>query len=141
MSDRLVNAFEVQAQACAALGSPMYAELLASVVDDIRSSGTFADVLAGHEHDPGPSGLALRLLGGLHRLVLDGRAPELAAWYPSVGGTWDITAAWPEVLATSQRHAQYLRGMLDQPPQTNEVGRSAALIGGLLHLVADSRSP
>ncbi|MHC9296778.1 DUF2332 domain-containing protein [Mycobacterium sp. LTG2003] len=135
MSDRLISSFDVQARACAALGSPMYAELLELVLDDIRSSGIFAEVLAGHEDDPGPSGLALRLLGGLHHLVLDGRAPTLAAWYPSVGGTWDATAAWPEILATTRRHTRYLRTMLDQPPQTNDVGRSAALIGGLLHLV------
>ncbi|ORX11562.1 MULTISPECIES: DUF2332 domain-containing protein [Mycolicibacterium] len=135
MSDRLLGAFDVQARACAALGSPMYAELLDLVLDDIRSRGIFADVLAGHEDDPGPSGLALRLLGGLHRLVLDGRAPALAAWYPSVGGHWDAAAAWPEILATARRQTAYLRAMLDQPPQTNEVGRSAALIGGLLHLV------
>lgn len=135
MSDRLLNTFRVQARACTELGSPMYGELLGLVLDDIRSSGIFADVLAGHEDDPGPSGLALRLLGGLHRLVLDGRAPALAAWYPSVGGRWDAAAAWPDILATARSHIGYLRTMLDQPPQTNEVGRSAALIGGLLRIV------
>ena len=31
-------------------------------------------------------------------------------------------------------HADQLRAALDQPPQTNEVGRAAALIGGLLIL-------
>ena len=30
---------------------------------------------------------ALQLMGALHRLVLEGRAPELARFYPSTGGT------------------------------------------------------
>ena len=33
------------------------------------------------------------------------------------------------------REVRLDRGALDQPPQTNEVGRSAALLGGLLVLV------
>jgi hypothetical protein len=78
--------------------------------------------------------LSLRLLGGLHRLALEGRASALRRWYPSVGGNWDAAAAWPDILQTASDHAEHLRSALDQPPQTNEVGRAAALIGGLLAL-------
>jgi hypothetical protein len=70
----------------------------------------------------------------LHRLVLDGRAPSLRPWYPSTGGQWDAHAAWPDIASVAAEHTELLRGSLDQPPQTNEVGRSAALIGGLLIL-------
>lgn len=128
--------FRFQARACAQLGSPMYASLLERMADDIEADGATAQVVAGHENDPGPSALALRLLGGLHRLVLTGRTPELAAYYPSVGGVWDLEAAWPHVRAALVEHRAELSAALDQPPQTNEVGRSAALLGGLLR-VAD----
>ena len=64
--------FRKQAQACGNLGSPMYAELLGLVADDIDAEGVTATVLAGHEDDPGPSALALRLAGSVHRLVLEG---------------------------------------------------------------------
>jgi hypothetical protein len=47
---------------------------------------------------------------------------------------WDAGAAWPEILDTAAAHIDALRAALSQPPQTNEVGRSAALIGGLLHI-------
>ncbi|WP_019731891.1 DUF2332 family protein, partial [Mycobacterium avium] len=40
----------------------------------------------------------------------------------------------PPILAAAAEHAAALRAALDRPPQTNEVGRSAALIGGLLHI-------
>ena len=94
-----------------------------------------AAVLRGHEHDPGPSGLALRLVGSLHRLVLAGRAPELAAYYPTTGGVWS-SAGCDAVVAFLAARGDELRPLLDQAPQTNEVGRAAALVGGLLRLAA-----
>lgn len=72
----------------------------------------------------------------MHRLVLDRRAPELALYYPSVGGTAGpegVEAALDRVLA---RHGDALRAGLRQAPQTNEVGRAAALLGGLLVVAA-----
>jgi hypothetical protein len=130
----LLNVLDGQARACASLGSPMYGQLLARIIDDIRAGGAFSDVLASHEDDPGPSALALRLLGGLHRLVLDGRASSLRRWYPSTGGEWDAEAAWSDVVDVAREHIGPLRAALDRPPQTNEVGRSAALVGALLIL-------
>jgi len=131
---RLLRSLELQGQACAGLGSPMYASVLHRVATDVEDGGVFAAILAGHENDPGHSALPLRLLGGLHRLVLDGRASTLRSWYPSTGGHWDAEAAWPEITLVAAEYADQLRTALDSPPQTNEVGRSAALIGGLLIL-------
>ncbi len=111
----------------------MYEQLLSRVADDVSTGGVFRQLLAGREQDPGPSALALRVAAGLHWLVLGGEAPDLARFYPSVGGSWDADAAWPAVVATATRHMGTLRARLTQPPQTNEIGRSAALVGGLLH--------
>lgn len=112
----------------------MYGDILIRMSADVEAGGIFAGILSGHENDPGRQALALRLLGGLHRLVLDGRASALRRWYPSTGGQWDAEKAWPAIVLTASVHADHLRAALDQPPQTNEVGRSAALIGGLLIL-------
>jgi hypothetical protein len=133
-ADLLLNSLRSQGRACAALGSPMYDELLQRVIADVSAGGIFAQILAGHEHDPGRLAVPLRLLGGLHRLVLDGRAPQLRRWYPSTGGKWAADAAWPEITSVAADHIGALRAALSQPPQTNEVGRAAALIGGLLVL-------
>src|ERR1700743_1966022 len=132
---RLLRSIQLQGQVCAGMGSPMYGDVLQQVAADVEAGGVFAAILAGHENDSGRLALPLRLLGGLHRLVLDGRAPALRRWYPSVGGHWDAEAGWADIAQAASDHADYLRGALDQPPQTNEVGRSAALIGGLLVLV------
>ena len=131
---RLLQTLEVQGQVCAGMGSAMYGDVLALVAGDVEADGVFAQIFAGHENDSGRMALPLRLLGGLHRLALDGRAPALRRWYPSVGGNWDADPAWPDIVRAAAEHAEYLRSALDQPPQTNEVGRSAALIGGLLAL-------
>ncbi len=125
------SAFRTQAEACGELGSPMYAELLAALADDAGAGGPTARVLEGHEDDPGPSGLALRLVGSIHRLVLAGAAAELVAYYPSAGGAWSTPGA-SAVLAFLDEHGDEVRPLLDNAPQTNEVGRSAALLGGLL---------
>jgi len=112
----------------------MYAELIEVMVDDYEAGGATRALLEGHEDDPGPSALALRLLGSVHRLVLTGRAPELATFYPSVGGTYIPAAADAALLRLLADQPDEVREWIDQPPQTNEVGRAAALYGGMLHL-------
>lgn len=133
-AEHLVHTLRSQGRFCASSGSPMYGELFELVATDVEAGGVFADVLAGREDAPSRDAVPLRLLGGLHRLVLDGRAPRLRRFYPSTGGAWDAAPAWPEILDTAGGHVDALRAALSRPPQTNEVGRSAALIGGLLHL-------
>jgi hypothetical protein len=131
---RLLRSIRVQGEVCAGMGSAMYGDVLHGVAADVEAGGVFAAILSGHDNVPSGTALPLRLLGGLHRLALDGRAPALRRWYPSIGGRWDAQAAWPDIGLAAVEHADYLRAALDQPPQTNEVGRSAALIGGLLIL-------
>ena len=142
----VADAFRWQAQVCAELGSVMYGDMLTRIADELAADDSahrraLAEVLRGHEHDSGPSALALRLAGAVHRQVLQGEAPDLAACYPSVGGSWDLETAWPRFLATLRARGDAIRALLDQPPQTNEVGRSAALMGGLLHVAARHKAP
>ena len=140
-AEAVLRSIRLQGQVCAGMGSTMYGDVLQQVAADVEADGVFAAILSGHENDSGRLALPLRLLGGLHRLALDGRAPALRRWYPSVGGHWDAEAGWPDIVLAASEHADFLRAALDQPPQTNEVGRSAALIGGLLALTDRFDSP
>ncbi|TDE23892.1 DUF2332 domain-containing protein [Actinomadura sp. 6K520] len=124
-----------QARGCAELGSPMYAELLTRAADD--PGGAVAGVL-GERAEPGS---VLRMLGTVHRLVLEGRVPDLAAHYPTAGGTKDPLAAWPAFREVLVGHAAEIREGLADPPQTNEVGRAAPLVGGLLSVAAATGLP
>lgn len=113
----------------------MYAELCRLLVDDYETGGVSTVVLAGYEDRSFGDAVGLRLLGSVHRLVLAGEAPELAAFYPSVGGSWDPVLGWEAFEQVLQSRSGELRSLLTQPPQTNEVGRATALYGGLLQLV------
>jgi hypothetical protein len=134
-----------QAVACRELGSPLYAGLLDHAADDLLAGGPTAGVLDGHLDRPGRSALGLRMLGGVHALVLTGQAPELAAFYPSAGGAADpgpgSALAWAALRRVLDGQRDAVRQWLDRPPQTNEVGRAAALLGGLRYLAAQARLP
>jgi hypothetical protein len=137
----LSERFAAQAEACAALGSPLYADLLRGLVPDLEDPGSALRlVLHGHEDAPTDAALALRVLGSVHRLVLERRAGPLAAFYPSVGGTWDPAggvAAFREVLAEQPAE---VASWLDRAPQTNEVGRSSALWAALCVNAAEEQA-
>jgi len=98
-------------------------------------------VLAGHEADARASALALRFLGAVHRLVLEGRAPALARHYPSAGGEAGLDGAWAAFRDTLEQHRDTLRALVTSPVQTNEVGRSAALLGGFLLIARETGLP
>ena len=141
----LAGRFRVQAIACAFLGSQIYAGLMEQVADDIENQGVFLRLLKGFESEPGRAALALRLFGAVHKLVLDGSAPDLARFYPSAGGTDDAgersEKAWPLFRAVVQANEKFCRKSLSQPPQTNEVGRCAALMPGFIQVYQQTGLP
>jgi len=120
-----------QARLCAEMASPLYERLLRACVADLAEDGPVADVLADHLHAPGPAATGLRLLGGVHHLVLTGRAERLAVQFPGSGGTPGDDLV-PAFLATLRVHREELAAFVTHPPQTNAVGRAGALVGGLL---------
>jgi hypothetical protein len=137
----LVGIIRIHQLACSGMGSPFYADLLERMADDVFAGGPVGRFLAGQLDTNYEEAVPLRFLGGVHRLVLAGRAPELAAHFPSVGGDGDAAAAWPALLSVLDRHADAVRDALTRPPQTNEVGRSAALVGGFLVVARETGLP
>ncbi|HEV3134932.1 MAG TPA: DUF2332 domain-containing protein [Acidimicrobiia bacterium] len=137
----LVGIIRIHQLACGAMGSPFYADLLERMADDVVAGGPVGRFLADQLDTSYEEAVPLRFLGGVHRLVLAGRAPELAARFPSVGGDGDAAAAWPALLSVLDTHADAVRDALTRPPQTNEVGRSAALVGGFLVVARDAGLP
>ena len=108
--------------------------LLTGAADDFTAGGITRDLLGPHAHDPSGSVPPLRFAGALHRLVLERKAPELALHYPSVGGTAPVEQVWPAAERALHEHLAELRELVTRPVQTNEVGRSAVLYGGLLQI-------
>lgn len=130
-----------QAGWCGKLGSPLYEHLLNCCATDYEQGGPLLDLLETHESDPQGSALALRMMGAVHRLVLEGRVPQLAHFYPSTGGNIAFDGAWKAFRATVQEQMQELRQLSQRPVQTNEVGRCAALLGGFLLIARRTELP
>lgn len=117
---------------CERLGSPLYAALLDRAANDFVDRGPTRALLDGHAAAPVGSALALRFLGAIHRLALMGDAPAVAEFYPSCGGAPDEERAWEAIKELIVARKEDISRLLGRPVQTNEVGRSAALLGGFL---------
>ena len=131
-----------QAVWCRELDSALYAALLEEAGRDCLAGGPSWSVLDGHEDMPLGDALAIRFLGAVHRLVLEGRAPALAAHYPSAGGSFGpAESPWPAFRDVLAAHAPRVRDLLLSPVQTNEVARCASLLGGFLTVAAETRLP
>lgn len=127
--------FAEQAGFCTQLGAPftaLLAETLGKRLDRSTAVGRRVLDWAG---DPGcfADAVALRLCGGLHFFARNRRAPDLSGLYPpaSLPDEATLWSALAPVLAEES-----LPAWLDFAPQTNEVGRSAVLMSGLL-VIAD----
>ena len=86
------------------------------MADDWEAGGPVRRICAGWEDAPHGSAIQLRLLAGLFRIVLTGRAPELVPYYPCLGG--------------------------DEPPERRVAGgaRGAAANEAELHEALDGRA-
>jgi hypothetical protein len=128
------EAFRFQAAACARMGSPFTARLCTLLADRLAPGGDVADRVLDWPGDPRSDNLPLRLAGGLHGLVLEGRSPALATAYPPHDPA--DPALWAAVEAALAAEAPYLLQRLQGPPQTNEAQRAAALCPGFLTVAA-----
>ncbi len=133
--DGLLDTIEFQRDGCIQNGSNLYGDILDAVHRDVSTAGPCADVLGPHASAPFADAVVLRFLGSVHRLVLEGRAPELAGHYPSVGGVLR-RGVGPAFVAVIDAHRHELAARMLDGVQTNEVGRSAALLGGFLGAAA-----
>lgn len=125
------KSFAIQAGYCTAMDAPITARICTALGQGIsRASETGRRVLEW-PGEPVADALVLRLVGGLHALHRRG-VPELRRIF--TGEETDpgrIGAALDAMLCA---HDFTLMPWLYGPPQTNEAGRSAGLMAGILHL-------
>jgi hypothetical protein len=123
--------FAEQARFCALLGAPFTALLCETLGQRLDRSTEVGRRVLSWRGDPGSfaDAVALRLCGGLCFLAGTGRVPELAKLYPP-HELPDSAALWAVLAPALARPS--LSQWLDHAPQTNEVGRSAVLMAGLL---------
>ncbi|MGD9834769.1 MAG: DUF2332 domain-containing protein [Piscinibacter sp.] len=131
MSDALIDAFREQVRWCDRLGSPFNARLLEWLADDWLAGGPMRQLLPSWTAGPPAHDLVpLRIAGACHALALSGRHGELGQLYPPAAAAFDAEALAPLLSCLLVDEAAHFHTYLASAPQTNEVMRSAVLIGG-----------
>lgn len=136
MTDAIRAAFAVQAGFCRETGSAFTAALLEVLSGTLDRDTQTGRAILDWPGDCLADALSLRLTGGLHALARSGAFSPLSELYRS--GEGDIAAVLGETLV---RFDDRLTPWLDSPPQTNEVGRSGALMAGLMVAAARLAMP
>lgn len=126
------ESFHVQAGYCAAMDAPITTRIVTALADALdRDSKTGRRVL-DWPGEPVADAMVLRLTGGLHALHRAGVDPALSRVF--LGEVTDPDTVRATLGSTLRNHDAALLPWLDGPPQTNEAGRSAGLMTGLLHI-------
>jgi hypothetical protein len=128
-----LEAFAGQVDYCIKNDAPITAAIIAALADAVDANTSTGKRVLDWSGNPMFDALALRLTGGVHHLWRMGDVPELTPLFDGSGTPHGNVAAMRGVLA---RHDAALLPWLDGPPQTNEPGRSAQLMAGLLEVVA-----
>jgi hypothetical protein len=129
--DRVLAHFREQADICAELGSPFTAGVLEAAIELLTARDPALAPVARFAGDPKAAALSLRVAGALHRIAQDGRDPGLAELYAGVDASRARRSA-PLVASALGANRDLLASYLAHAPQTNEVARSAMLLGGFL---------
>lgn len=126
------GAFMIQEYYCRSMDAPIYARLCEAIATGLTRESRVGARILDWPGEPTRDALPLRFIGGLHALVRACADDDLTAIFDgSLTGLAEIAAALNRALL---RHDDALLPWLDGPPQTNEPGRSAALMTGLIEV-------
>ena len=121
-----------QSQVMRAIGTPFVADLLAAVDRQLDNAPLSAALIRSWGSTAASSAIAMRVNAALHALARRGVEPQLAALYAGRHSRFDEAVA----LALAS-HDEFLVDWLLRVPQTNEVGRAAALHAALMVLAEE----
>lgn len=141
MNANLAEAWRKQVAYCDANASPFTARVLDAAWADWQGGGALRDLLPDWPGDAWVDAVPLRVAGALHCLALDGSDPTLASLYPPRRDTFDALAAPAAIGAALRTQHRRVRDYLAVAPQTNEIGRSAVLLGGFARIAISSGLP
>jgi hypothetical protein len=139
--DIFAERLERQRDQCAAMGSPLYAQMLSEAVREHRAQGPVFYFLTKVPERASMSAPALRLLGAAHYLALTGKADDLASHLPSCGGDGNAVLAWRAVSQLTVHQQAEMGQLFAHVPQTNEVGRSLPLLAGMCAVAQKTKLP
>lgn len=129
---RVAEGIKVQAEHCCRNGAPATARIVAAQLALMQGDTLCGRRIANWPGLPLEDAMPLRLAGGFHHLLQTGEDNRLVPVYR--GKVTDQSEVDAIVAAVTADHDARLLPWLDGPPQTNEAGRSASFMAGLLWL-------
>ena len=129
---QIAAGIEFQARHCDHHGAPITASVVRAMLPLMAGASRCGARIASWPGLPLEDAMPLRFAGGLHHLYLSGAESRLAPLY--AGQLPDQSDVDALVAAVVAGHDAALLPWFDGPPQTNEAGRSASLMAGLLWL-------
>ena len=128
----IVSGIKFQAEHCRRNGAPVTARIVEAQLALMMGSTRCGQRIASWPGLPLEDAMPLRLAGGFHHLKLTGADDRLEPVYRGeIIGQPEVDAI---VAAVTSEYDARLLPWLDGPPQTNEAGRSASFMAGLLWL-------
>lgn len=128
----IVSGIKFQAEHCRRNGAPVTARIVEAQLSLMQGNTKCGRRIANWPGLPLEDAMPLRLAGGFHHLKLTGADHRLEPVY--CGEIVDQPQVDAIVAAVTADHDDRLLPWLDGPPQTNEAGRSASFMAGLLWL-------
>ncbi len=136
MPDRKTGELLRQSAVMRALGSPFVAEILAAAERQLHHAPLTQAMLLDWPGDPAAAAVAMRLNAALHALARRDTPALLGALYRHEHD--DVDGA---VRAAFVTHDAFVARWMRDTPQTNEVGRAAAILAALMEVVRDAPLP
>jgi hypothetical protein len=129
---RVALGIKFQAEHCRRNDAPVTARIIEAQLALMLGDSMCGQRIANWPGLPLEDAMPLRLAGGFHHLLLTGDDDRLVPVYR--GEITDQSEVDAFVAAVTANHDARLMPWLDGPPQTNEAGRSASFMAGLLWL-------
>ncbi len=129
MNDHLATRgeFARQADIARTLGSPFVAKILEAGERHLGQAPRTAALIRSWPGDPSAAALAMRFNAAIHALARRGRPRRLESLYRRQHDDFDGAVA-----AAMASEDAFIARWMQQPPQTNEVNRAAAILSALM---------
>ena len=125
-----------QAEVMRAIGSPFVADVLAAADRQLCHAPRTCAMLCDWPGDPAAAAVAMRLNAALHALARRDTPPVLGALYRGLHDDFDGA-----IRVAFTAHDPFIADWMRDAPQTNEVGRAAAILAALMDVVGQRVLP
>ncbi|MEH3123885.1 MAG: DUF2332 family protein [Sphingomonas phyllosphaerae] len=125
-----------QAGVMRAIGSPFVGDVLAAADRQLHHAPRTCAMLHDWPGDPAAAAVAMRLNAALHALARRDTPPVLGALYRRVHEDFDGA-----IRAAFVAHDAFIAEWMRDAPQTNEVGRAAAILAALMEVTGQRALP